>query len=135
MPELIGGLIGIIFGCAFGSLLGALLLQHVMKAVAEFKPTYEAAYMASFVCSSVAYGAEFIFSRIVIAGGYKPGFAGYGLLALVLFILYSWLLGILIKHPESGAIGFKRAAVISLTCLAVVIAIGTIGGFFSALIT
>lgn len=133
MSELIGGLIGTIVGSAIGSLLGALLLQHVTKAIAQYKPTYGAAYLASFVCSSVAFSADFVFARMVIAGACRPGFAGYSVLTIFLFALYSWLLGIILKHPGSGPIGFKSAALISLTCVAVIMAVGIIGGVFSAL--
>lgn len=134
MAQFIGGIIGMIIGSALGALLGAFLVQFATNAIAKFKPTYRVAYFASFVGGLATNGIGFVIGFIVAANGNEISLVGYGILTIIGFVLYSWLLGFMLKHPDSGAIGFKTASLISLIYIGVVIAIILVGAVLFGLI-
>lgn len=134
MARFIGSIIGIIIGNALGSLLAAFLVQFATNAIAKFKPTYRVAYLASFVGGLATNGLGFVIGFIVAASGNKISLVGYGILTIIGFVLYSWLLGLILKHPKYGAIGFKTASLIGLIYVGVVIAIVLVGAVLFGLI-
>lgn len=135
MAQFIGGIIGMVIGSALGALLGAFLVQFTTKAIAKFKPTYRTAYFASFIGGLSTNGLGFIIGFAVAASGNAISPVGYGILMIIGFVLFSWILGFLLKHPETGAIGFKTGALISLIWMGVVIAIILVGAVLFGLIT
>jgi hypothetical protein len=134
MAQFIGGIIGMVIGSALGALLGAFLVQFATNAIAKFRPTYGTAYFASFVGGLSTNGLGFVIGFAVAASGNEISLVGYGILMIIGFVLYSWLLGFLLKHPETGAIGFKAGSLISLTYIGVVIAIVLVGAVLFGLI-
>lgn len=135
MAQFIGGILGMVIGSALGALLGAFLVQFATKAIAKFKPTYRTAYFASFIGGLSTNGLGFIVGFAVAASGSAISPVGYGILMVVGFVLFSWILGFLLKNPETGAIGFKTGAFISLVWTGVVVAVVLVGAVLFGLIS
>lgn len=134
MAQFIGGFIGTVLGNALGALLGAFLVQFATNAVAKFKPNYGKAYLASFIGGLATNGLGFVIGFIVAASGNEISLVGYGILTIIGFLLYSWILGFLLKHTDTGAIGFKTGLLISLIYTGTVIAIVLAGAVLVGLI-
>jgi hypothetical protein len=135
MAGFIPWLIGTLVGAALGALLGALLLQLFTSAVAKFKPTYKVAYIVSLIGGLINGSLGSAVAFIVTATGNDMTLAVYGVLLVVGFLLYSWMLGVLLKHPDTGAIGFKTGFLINLAYLAAFLAVGLAGAALVAFVT
>lgn len=124
MIEFTAGILGLVINSALGALLGAFLVQFATKAIAKFRPTYSTAYFASFIGGLSTNGLGVIIGFAVAASGNAISPVGYGILMLIIgFVVFSWILGFLLKHPETGAIGVKMGALISLLWMGVCIGI------------
>jgi hypothetical protein len=128
-------IIGIIIGSVLGAFFSAFLVQFATKAIANFKPTYRTAYFASFTGSLSTNGLGFIIGLAVAASGNVISWVGYGILMIIGFVLSSWILGFLLKHPETGTLGFKTGTLISLIWTGVVFAIVLVGAVLFGFIT
>ena len=106
-----------IVGAAIGSLIGALIVQLACKMVVEFKPPYGMAYKATFL-GYVATGLVGFFVGFFI-GLDGQQFTGTStvLLMVIGFFVQAAIYAPLIKHPETGAIGFAKACYVSLILL------------------
>ena len=124
-----------VIGSAIGALLGAFLLQFATNAIAKFKPTYRVAYSASFIGGLSSNLLGFVIGFAVATSGNEISLVGYGIMTIIGFALFSWILGLRLKHPETGAIGFKTGALISLFWTGVVIAVVLVGAVLFGLIT
>ncbi|MDO8925943.1 MAG: hypothetical protein Q7U94_03415 [Sideroxyarcus sp.] len=127
MAHLIGTILGsivvLIIWCTIGSLVGALLLQFATNYIAKFKLSYKVAYIISFVSSLTTCVLGFFVGFILGINRIEVGIVGFGIIYIFAYLLFTWMLGVMLKHPVSGAIGFKKAALISLTISAIGICI------------
>jgi len=100
---------------SLGALIGALAIQFSTRIVASFKPSYLMAFRAALLGSIVT-------SLICMAinASMEPPPAGQldwikiVLLALTGLTVYTAVIAPLIKHPEKGSIGFKKAILVSV---------------------
>lgn len=130
----IGGIIGLVVGTALGASLGAFVLQFSTNIIAGFKPTYGAAYFAHFVGGLATNVLGFVVMSIVVGTGNEMSLVGYGIVTIIEFALYSWLLGFTLECPYGGAIGFKMASLIFLMHSVLVLAILFAGAVLFGLI-
>jgi hypothetical protein len=118
--------IGSVLSAFFCSFLGAFMVQFAIKVIAKFKPTYRTAYFASFIGSFSTIWLGLIIGFSVVVIGNVIIWVGYGIMMIIGFILFSWILGFLLKHPETGAIGFKTGTLISLILISLILCIGVV---------
>ena len=99
--------------CAIGSLIGTLLLQFATQVFAQFKPTYGRAYGIIFLVSYVSWvGGYFIWSDI--GGGDASNTSAYIITGVIGFLMGSVIFSKMLRHPETGPIGFVKGILISL---------------------
>lgn len=117
------------YGAAFASVLSAIVVRVTTKLVARFTPPFGAAYMASFfgfsLGSAVSGAGEFVLS----AFGIQASVMISRLIMLMGFFPYAGILGLMIKHPETGPIGFGKGCLVLL--IAAMICIGVYIGISS----
>lgn len=126
MASLIGQIIGAVIGTAIGALVGALVVRFATNLVAKFVPPFGMAYKASFLGTLATYLIGFVFGAIVGATGNEVSSTGYILLTAIGFFVYAAILGPMVKHPETGPIGFQKAFLVSLAQVITMVVI--IGG-------
>lgn len=114
MAFLIGKIIGAIIGAAIGALIGALVVRFATNIVAKFIPPFSMAYKASFVGELATYLIGLLLGFIIGASGNQIGKVGYLLFVVIGFFVYAAILSPMIKHPETGPIGFGKACYVSL---------------------
>ena len=114
MGVLIGQIVGAIIGMAIGALVGALVVRFATNIVAKFVPPFGMAYLASFLGAVGTYLVGLILGQAMGISRNDMSGAQYLLLMIVGFFVYAAVLGPLIKHPETGAIGFGKACLVSL---------------------
>lgn len=124
-----------IIGSVIGAFLSAFLLQFATNAIAKFKPTYRVAYTTSLIGGLSSNFLGFITGFAVAASGNEMSLVGYGIMTIIGFSFFSWILGLRLNHPETGAIGFKTGALISLVWTGVLVAIVIVGAVLLGLIT
>ncbi|AFY69759.1 hypothetical protein Pse7367_1468 [Thalassoporum mexicanum PCC 7367] len=134
-----GGVVLIIAGLiiiAILSLLVALILQLSMQMALGAKPTYGNAYVTTFVAYLVVGTVQSAFRAITG----NPLDSELGLpprewlvLTLISYVTQSLIYGLLLKYPESGAIGFGKGMFVSLIQTVLVVVI-TIAILFAVLI-
>jgi len=112
--QVIGQFIGNVIGGAIAALIGALLVQLATHWVCKFKPPYGMAYKAIFLAYIASWVVGFFVGFMVAAAGGEIDSATYLLIIIIGFFVTSGLYGIMIKHPESGPIGFSKACLVSL---------------------
>ncbi|MDR1709007.1 MAG: hypothetical protein LBS70_04745 [Candidatus Accumulibacter sp.] len=120
----IGYILGTVIGAAVGALIGAVIIRFIAKLVVKFIPPFGMAYKATFFGGVVTYLIGFVFGFIVGASGNTLSVTNYILLTIIGFFVYAAILGSIIKHPETGSIGFGKACLISLVQFILVIIIG-----------
>jgi len=98
-----------------GSFVAAFVLQFAVKFVCKFKPSYWMAYEASFIVIIVCHGiVDFLLALVVIISGFTVVPMLKVLSVLIGFFVTSGLVGRIIKHPETGQIGFRKGILITL---------------------
>lgn len=114
MSLLIGQLVGQIVGAAIGALFGALILQLICTVLYKFKPPYGVAYRATFFgyLSSALIG--FVVGLFIGLSGQLITATSLILLMVIGFFVQTAFYAHLIEHPETGSIGFSKAALVSL---------------------
>lgn len=91
----------------------AFLIQFASKVIVKFKPTYKISYIASFihgVATTLIFNFILTMAVIITNGG---TLVAYIITYIIGFFLVSWLTGNILKHPESGAIGLKKAVFVN----------------------
>jgi hypothetical protein len=126
IASLVGQIIGVVIGTAIGALVGALVVRFSTNLVAKFAPPFGMAYKASFLGAIATYLIGFVFGVIVAATGNELSSTGYILLSLIGFFVYAAILGPIVKHPETGPIGFQKACLVNLAQVITMVVI--IGG-------
>lgn len=111
---IISSIIGIIIGAALGALIGALIIRFATKLVAKFVPPFGMAYKASFLGVAATYLTGYVFGIIDRASGNQFSSTRFILLTVISFFIYAVILGPMIKHPQTGPIGFGKACLVSL---------------------
>jgi hypothetical protein len=114
MAQAIGQLIGQIVGSAIGALIGALIVQLACKMVVKFKPPYGMAYKAAFLGYVASVLVGFVVGFVIGASGQQFTGTSTVLLMVIGFFVQAAIYAPLIKHPETGAIGFGKACLVSL---------------------
>jgi hypothetical protein len=112
--ETIGQLLGGLIFSFVESLLRAFFVQLATNFVCHFTPTYRSTYIACLI-GSFAHCVMIVIGLDVIP------------LFVIGFFISSGINGIVIKHPESGSIGFRKACHVLLL-------IYSVGGFIGAVI-
>jgi hypothetical protein len=104
-PELIGQILAVVVA----ALIGAIFVRIACKRIAKFKPPYGMAYKAAFLgyLSPVLVGLVVDF----VLGALGQSLTGPSTVLLIIFVLFvqAALYSKMIKHPETGAIGFGKA--------------------------
>lgn len=135
MAFLIGQIIGAVIGAAIGALIGALVVRFATNLVAKFIPPFGMAYKASFLGAIATYLIGFVLGFIVGASGNEFSGTGYLLLTVIGFFVYAAILGPMIKHPETGPIGFGKACLVSLAqVITMVVIIGGVVLLFAVMV-
>ncbi|MBD3337654.1 MAG: hypothetical protein GF353_01010 [Candidatus Lokiarchaeota archaeon] len=114
MVQAIGQLIGQIIGAAIGALIGALIVQLACKMVVKFKPPYGIAYKATFLGYVASVLVGFVGGFVIGASGQQFTGTSIILLMAIGFFVQAAIYAHLIKHPETGAISFGKACIVSL---------------------
>jgi len=122
--QLIAYLIGYTAVAAAISLIAALILQLVCKIAVEFKPPYGMAYKAAFLGLVASILVNFAVGLVIGTSWQTTVVAASGqeitvdptpfVLAIIPFFVSAAIYVRLIKHPETGAIGFSKACLVSL---------------------
>lgn len=117
ISQVIIQLIGTIIGAAIGSLIGAVFVRLATHWVCKFTPAYGMAYVATFysylTCNIIGI---FVGLMIGTTGNlFNP--ITIILLMVIGFFIGAAIYGIMIKHPESGPIGFGKACLVNLVLL------------------
>jgi hypothetical protein len=112
--QLIGQLIGQIIGAAIGALIGALIVQLACKMVAKFKPPYGMAYKAALLGYVASVLIGFFCGFVIGASGQQFTGTTTLLLIVISFFVQAGIYASLVKHPETGAIGFGKACFVTL---------------------
>lgn len=99
---------------AIMSLIGALFVQLGTKWVAKFKPSYGLAYLTTFLGNLGPFIVEFVIEP-------SPGMSGQSfaggpmVLSMVInFFVAAAIYGLLIKHPDTGPIGFGKGCLVGM---------------------
>ena len=110
-------LIGMLIGATVGALIGAVFVRLATRMVAGFTPPFGTSWLAAYL----GFAASII---IVFVAGISLG-ASRGhvdasaniLLMVIGFFVQAAIYGSLLKHPESGPIGFGKACLVSIVQL------------------
>ncbi|NJD06489.1 MAG: hypothetical protein FIA97_08305 [Methylococcaceae bacterium] len=113
----VGNIVGQLIGAIVGGAIGALLLQYATKWAAKFKPPFTTALLL--VGISWAAGVAIDYSVVI------PLIAEwFGVMILASAAAQIYLYAILLKHPETGPIGYLKAFQIFLILTAMGAVIG-----------
>ena len=120
--QILEQLIGAHIGIAIGALVGALFVQLATNWVCKFKPPYGTAYKAFLLTSLASLIIAFLVGFVGgLIGIYENQKGRPPLIPLTVINLFvgAVIYGSLIKHPESGSIGFGKACLVSIFLLAI----------------
>ena len=107
-------------GIAVIALIGALIIQLATRRVASFKPSYRDAYLTAFIGY---FGAILVSIVLFITIGMSSGSTleettangGIQFLVIVVYTVFQIVVySLLLKHPETGKIGFPKGFLIFL---------------------
>jgi len=115
MVQVISHLIGGIIGAATGALIIAFVVQLATYITMKFKLTYRMAYKVAFLWYAPS-GIIILGIKSIVGTLANQMFGVVLLLTTVIsvFLFFpAYLYGILIKHPEKGAVGFRKGLLIS----------------------
>ena len=98
-----------ILAAAVVALLGALIVQIVCKMVAKFMPPYGMAYKATFLGYVASVLVGFVVYFVIGALGQALTGTSTVLLMIIDLFVQAAIYSTMIKHPETGAIGFGKA--------------------------
>ena len=112
------------------------VLRFATKLNADFKPSFKAAFgieVAAMAALFIVYDAllSFGFSTVAVMQSMLTGAPRYISRMVVDFFLSAVIYARLLKHPDSGNIGFKSACYVSLATTSVVIALTVVIVVFS----
>jgi len=126
MIQLLAVLITVIIAAAIGSLLIAFVVQLAASMIFRFKPSYGMAYKAAFLGYMTAIAVTLIL--VIVGQGSSDQIAGVvrALTPVVVFLAHAFVYGILIRHPQHGAIGIGKGLVLTLAQLLFVTVIGSL---------
>jgi hypothetical protein len=114
---IIGQLVAKTVGAAIGALIGALFIQLGTKWIAKFKPSYGTAYLAAFLGYLASFVVGVVIGLFVGMSGHSFGGSPVVLSMVIGFSVAAAIYGLLIKHPETGPIGFGKACLVALVQL------------------
>lgn len=109
------------------ALWGAVIVQFATLRVAGFKPRFGVAYLAALLGAAAGLVIGFLIGFILAPEG-RQGFGTMTLFSTVLgFFVQAGFYTLLLKHPETGGIIYRKACLIALIQLVIgVVVIGVI---------
>ncbi len=113
----------VLLAIAIGALLGALFLQFITRLVLKFTPPYGMAYKAVLIAGAVSVVVGFVTGFGLGIAGYEFSHPVQASMWPIGLVIATYVYGRVLVHPETGPIGFGKAFLISLTWVAIFIAI------------
>ena len=101
-------------GAVIGSFVIALFVQLGTKKIAKFEPSYGIAYVATFLSSLSLLIIGFVVGLFASLSGHYSTDVPIVLVSIIGFFVGATIYGTLIKHPETGPIGFRGGLPIEL---------------------
>jgi hypothetical protein len=124
-----------LIAAAMGSLMVAWIVQFATHLTFRFKPPFWMAYNAVILGMIASIVVGLVIGTFLATTGKEITSFGRGMLMIVGFLIQTAIFGYLIRHPETGSIGFRRACVVSLIQLVIGIAAYVSLAYMSTLIT
>jgi len=117
VSQIIAVLIGGLIGAVLSALIGATVIRFTTRWALNFTPPFRAAFAAALfgtlANSALGYAAGFGAASI----GMTPGVVAYVVLGLLGWAIYAAFVAKLIKHPDTGPIGYRNGLLVSLVAL------------------
>ena len=104
-------------GAAIGSFVVALFVQLGTKKIVKFKPSYGMAYKATLLSSLSFLIIGFEVGLFASLSGHSFTYDPIMLTTIIGFLVGAAIYGTLIKHPETGPIGFRHGLLVELILL------------------
>lgn len=107
--------VGSVVGFLIATLVSAFSLTHATNFIASFKPSYRVALKGWILCLLASFVAAFsvgiVMGFFAIGSLYSQQLVGIAIGTAA----SSYVLGIVLKHPDTGPIGLKRGFLVVLT--------------------
>lgn len=107
------------------SIVGAMVLRITTNWICQFRPSFFMAFKVTLPASALSAMCGIGIGALVLLAEITAGPAIKGVVGVIGLGIAICLSAVILKHPETGAIGFKKATFVNLAVL--VIAVGIAG--------